>query len=186
MATASITRKTNHSHSAPSNPCSAERLDLLLLGLWGFALPCFSIPTSKEWIPADQHNPAFHTFLGNHIQREHLPLRSLFQGVSFTEHPKCPVLFVVISLLLLPITGGSIDGALQSTHSSPCLTGVTLNLQKKGTKMKLLKQHQPRFTELLLSNTNTASLSKHLQHRAKDTGEWKAPGCGQDKHYTDQ
>lgn len=91
MATASITRKTNHSHSAPSNPCSAERLDLLLLGLWGFALPCFSIPTGKEWIPADQHNPAFHTFPGNHIQREHLPLRSLFQGVSFTEHPKCPV-----------------------------------------------------------------------------------------------
>lgn len=91
-------------------------------------------------------------------------MRPFFQGVSF-------LLSTQQCLLVLPwFCCPRGDGAPQNSHSSPCLTWGTQNLQKKGTKMKLLKQHQPPATEL-----HTLCLSKHPQHGSQGHRGVKSP-----------
>lgn len=162
-----------------------------MLGLCSLASPGPVPDLKHDWTPAEcQHSlailhfthswethPEGSTSLGDLYFRE-----SLFYGAPSEDSAQfCLSLFLWFCCPYYRWEYS--DAVLQDTHSSPCLWG-TLNLQKKGTKMKLLKQQQPQFTELLLSSTNPVS-HKHLQHSSQ--GHRAGPrACGQDKHNTEQ
>lgn len=75
---------------------------------------------------------------------------------------------VTIPLLLLTIFHTGISCWSPAEHQlQPLSYQGTLNLRKKGTKMKLLKQHQ-----LLIP---TQSLSKHFQHTSQGHRGGKSP-----------
>lgn len=78
-----------------------------------------------------------------------------------------------------PITDGNILMEFCRTPTPALVSlGYAEFTKKKGTKMKLLKQRQPRFTELLLSNTNPVS-QQTPPTTSQGQGEGRALWAGQ-------
>lgn len=115
-----------------------------------------------------------------HPKGKHFPFDTFIsRSLSFTEHPVRTVpscgCYHFSGFADHILHGNILLELCRTPTPAPVSLGHTEFTEKKGTKMKLLKQHQPQVTELLLPNTNTLCLSKHFQHMSQGHRGVKSP-----------